>query len=190
MLLLLVTTPSLHKEGPANCLPAQRLLHFHKGGENQPFLVNQPGAKRAKLFWEMADKHTRKPYQRFVLTCKGIFFDERIQTVVWNVLSAKICFQRSLSRHPDKWSPSALGFLIKIFTFSIKDSKCKKCNQQKIQFKEQRMKNSGSIFVLSACYWASLIQAFEEGWSAGTLSFTLEWPGVWSALTHQLAANW
>lgn len=87
-------------EGRARCLPSQRLLHFHKGGGNQPSLANQPGAKRAKLFWEMRDKQARKPYRRFVLTCKGIFFDERIQTVVCNVLSAQICFQRDLPHTP------------------------------------------------------------------------------------------
>lgn len=45
-------------------------------------LQNSLEQKRAKLFWEMRDKQARKPYQRFVLTCKGIFFDERIQRVV------------------------------------------------------------------------------------------------------------
>lgn len=63
------------------CLPSQRLLRFQMGRENQPFLANQPAAKRAKLFWEMREKQARKPYQGSVLTCKGILSDERIQTV-------------------------------------------------------------------------------------------------------------
>lgn len=61
------------REGQARCLPSQRLLLFHKGGENQPFLANQPGAKRAKLFWEMRDKQARKPYQEICLNLQRYF---------------------------------------------------------------------------------------------------------------------
>lgn len=77
--------------------------------------------------------------------------------------------------------PFCIRFLIKIFTFWIKNLKCKKRNQQKLQFQKQRLKNSGSIFVLSACYWASP-SPFQEGWSAGvgSLWFSLVWPAVWS----------